>query len=594
MTFTAKNIPKALAKHPNWVCWKTITRSGMPTKVPVRPDGKPARSNDPSTWTSLDGVLDAFTGEFDGIGFVFDEAAGLCGVDLDGCRNPDTGEVAEWAKEIVTKFATYAEVSPSLTGVKLFCEGKSPFESGKKIELSVERVCDKTPAIEVYDRLRYFAVTGWRLKGPHEPKPASEALAWLKAKYWAEVKPKINGTFYCEAAIIDRARKYLAKVPPAVAGSGGHNRTFHAACVLVCGFGLGQHDALNILREWNQACQPPWSERELLHKIQDAAKQDGPRNYLRMVKQDQWGSVEIPSYTAEKPQTRKQRTTLVAAARQCLEKVRQGKTDIVSLGIPELDFALDGGVEPGELVIIGARPSHGKSAVALQFAHHWTFQGSKVLLISEEMSAIAMGKRTLQFASDIPRENWNYDIEEVEKQLTAYEETRQDVIVVESCGTALAAVAEIDRAVEEDKVKMAIVDYAQLLRSEGKTRYEQITNTSVLLRQAASRHKIVLLVLCQLSRAIETRQKFAPMMSDIKETGQLEQDADVIIFLCWPHRMDSKRDPKEYQFFVCKNRNRAINRGMVTCKFDPSRQTIGNTAQQVESEYAHAFDEWNS
>lgn len=70
----------------------------------------------------------------------------------------------------------------------------------------------------------------------------------------------------------DRARAYLARVPAAIAGSGGHNATFHAACVLVNGFGLPSGEALPLLMEWNARCQPPWSEADLRHKLASAEK----------------------------------------------------------------------------------------------------------------------------------------------------------------------------------------------------------------------------------------------------------------------------------------------------------------------------------
>ncbi len=80
--------------------------------------------------------------------------------------------------------------------------------------------------------------------------------------------------------MIDRARKYLDKVPPAISGSGGHGQTFHAACVLVQGFALERGAALELLSEWNQTCQPPWSNGELEHKIDDALEAEGPRGNL--------------------------------------------------------------------------------------------------------------------------------------------------------------------------------------------------------------------------------------------------------------------------------------------------------------------------
>ena len=59
--------------------------------------------------------------------------------------------------------------------------------------------------------------------------------------------------------VIERARRYVAKCPPAISGQAGHDATFHVACVLVNGFAFGEPDALALLREWNQSCLPPWS-----------------------------------------------------------------------------------------------------------------------------------------------------------------------------------------------------------------------------------------------------------------------------------------------------------------------------------------------
>ena len=79
---------------------------------------------------------------------------------------------------------------------------------------------------------------------------------------------------------INRARLYINEMPPAFSGDGGHNQTFSVACVLVLGFSLPPPQALALLREYNLRCEPPWSEKELQHKIEDADKKPGPRGYL--------------------------------------------------------------------------------------------------------------------------------------------------------------------------------------------------------------------------------------------------------------------------------------------------------------------------
>ena len=76
------------------------------------------------------------------------------------------------------------------------------------------------------------------------------------------------------------ARAYIAKIEGAISGQGGHNVTFRVACALVLGFDLSIDEARPLIEEWNDTCQPPWSDKELEHKLADAEEQSGPRGYL--------------------------------------------------------------------------------------------------------------------------------------------------------------------------------------------------------------------------------------------------------------------------------------------------------------------------
>lgn len=82
------------------------------------------------------------------------------------------------------------------------------------------------------------------------------------------------------ADVLERARRYLATIPPAIAGQRGHDRTFYAANRLIRGFALDPDAAYTLLAEWNRSCDPPWSEHELRRKLEQAAKQPGPRGFL--------------------------------------------------------------------------------------------------------------------------------------------------------------------------------------------------------------------------------------------------------------------------------------------------------------------------
>lgn len=598
MKLNLENVPEPMTARDQWVVWKLVTLSdGKLDKHPYQTNGILAKVNDQQTWTMFQRAVDCYErGGYAGIGYMFSADDPFVGIDLDGCRNLQTGAVAQWARDIVLALDSYAEVSPSETGIKVFVKGKSPFDTGKKKNISVEKVCDKEPAIEIYDKTRYFAVTGWRLKGPHEPQ--ARDITWLRTKFWGEESrpiPQVDWT--SEPAVVERARRYIAKLPPSITGCGGHNACFHAACVLAIGFGLPEGEVYGLLAEWNQQCQPPWSERELRHKVAQAMKQPGNRNYLRNAQPDRWSSIDVPKYEAPKPKEVKT-TGLAASSREYIERIRSGGANLIDLGLGDVDEAIGGGVEAGEIIVIGARPSHGKSAAALQIVHQWTGEGRPCLIISEEMSRQMLGKRTLQFISSVPQEHWKTNIDQLERTVAEYEETHAEAIIAESCGTAEAACEQMEAAVANHKVELVVIDYAQLLQSPGRGEYEKITATCRTLVTTVKNLGITAIFLCQLSREIEKRTKFIPQMGDLRGSGQFEQDADVILFMVWPHKIDQKFPAQEYQVFVAKNRNREINSRMVKARFVPSRQLITVEDYREKSKqmtnFSQSLHDWNN
>ena len=279
------NIPTALTQRAQWVTWKTEERDGKATKIPynARTQNK-AQSTNSGTWSPFGVALSAARRGYDGPGFVFSDADPFCGIDLDGCRDPETGHIAEWARDIIADLDTYTEVSPSKTGVKLFARGTLPKDARKKWKVKdAPHVCEKSPGVEMYDRGRYFAVTGWRLDGPSEPQERQVQVDALLAKYQPKRTPPQNGqnghddNGGAASSVAERAQKYLAKVPGAVAGQFGHDATFAAACVLVLDFNMTPDEAWPIFVEWNQKCDPPWSEHELHRKLDEANKRQGER-----------------------------------------------------------------------------------------------------------------------------------------------------------------------------------------------------------------------------------------------------------------------------------------------------------------------------
>jgi putative DNA primase/helicase len=148
MKLNLECLPEELRQRHQWVVWKLEERGGKPTKVPYIAGGSgKASSTDSLTWRSFEEAVQALeTGRYNGIGFVFSSGDPFAGVDLDDCRDPETGELEEWAAKIVEAFGSYAEVSQSGTGVHIIVKGKAPNKKRGKVE--------------AYSSERYFTMTG--------------------------------------------------------------------------------------------------------------------------------------------------------------------------------------------------------------------------------------------------------------------------------------------------------------------------------------------------------------------------------------------------------------------------------------------------
>ncbi len=155
-------IPKELRKVEHWVAWKkgNPKPNGKRPKIPMNPNtGESASPSDPQTWGPFEKTCKFYIKNKKrgcaGIGFVFNDSDPYWGMDLDHCRNKKTGELSKLARDVLSQFDTYAEISPSGTGIKLIGKGKLP---GKGIH---------TDKVELYDCKRFFTITGWCLGGHH-------------------------------------------------------------------------------------------------------------------------------------------------------------------------------------------------------------------------------------------------------------------------------------------------------------------------------------------------------------------------------------------------------------------------------------------
>ena len=184
-------LPIDMLELPRWLVWKRVQRGeGKPTKVPYNArTGRKGDVTDAATWATFSAALAAYRqkpGRYAGVGFVLGD--GISGVDLDACREPETGELAPWALAIVRELAGYVEVSPSGTGVHIIARGALP--SGGR----------RRGPVELYESDRFFTVTGETLAdgvsstGEARALPdRTDALAVLHARIFAPIETPASG-----------------------------------------------------------------------------------------------------------------------------------------------------------------------------------------------------------------------------------------------------------------------------------------------------------------------------------------------------------------------------------------------------------------
>jgi putative DNA primase/helicase len=161
--------PGELRTADQFVCWREEIRDGEPTKVPYSVAGGKASTTNPKTWAPLNAALShAAEHGMSGVGFVFTEDDPFAGIDIDKCRNAETGEIEPWARKIVAALDSYTEVSPSGTGLHIFVKATLPGPNNRK------------GPVEMYESGRYFTLTGEHLGGTpteiHERQDALERL----------------------------------------------------------------------------------------------------------------------------------------------------------------------------------------------------------------------------------------------------------------------------------------------------------------------------------------------------------------------------------------------------------------------------------
>jgi replicative DNA helicase len=249
-----------------------------------------------------------------------------------------------------------------------------------------------------------------------------------------------------------------------------------------------------------------------------------------------------------------------------LERIfREGKSITgVSTGYTELDKLLSG-LQPSELLILAARPSQGKTALALNFAENISIRaGSPVAFFSLEMSKESLLQRLVASVAQIDAHKFrsgHLSREDWRRMTEALGTISSAPLWIDDAGSTsvLEIGAKARRLKREKGLALVVVDYLQLITGRGRfsNRQEEVSSISRGLKGLAKELQIPVLVLSQLTRAPE-REERGPQLSDLRESGAIEQDADVVMFIYRPHWSKMEASPEERdqaEIQVAKQRN---------------------------------------
>jgi replicative DNA helicase len=257
---------------------------------------------------------------------------------------------------------------------------------------------------------------------------------------------------------------------------------------------------------------------------------------------------------------------VLSAMDQIAARAESGGHAVTGLasGLIDLDD-ITGGFQPGQLVVLAARPSMGKTALALNACDHAAINlRVPVLVVSLEMGRLEIAERLLCARSRVDgyklRTGMGLGNREMTQLGKAYNELQsggQIYIDDTPARNMLQITAAARRLRLRKEIGLIVVDYIQLIDSEQSrdSRQEQIAKISRRLKTLARELRVPVIALSQLNRAVESREDRRPRMADLRESGAIEQDADIVLLLHRPDYYDDKDQPGIAELIVAKNRN---------------------------------------
>ena len=282
---------------------------------------------------------------------------------------------------------------------------------------------------------------------------------------------------------------------------------------------------------------------------------------------------------------------VVLNALEKIEKASKSKGTVTGIptGFIDLDYKTSG-LQPSDLILVAARPSMGKTAFVLNIAQHVAFkQNRTVAIFSLEMSKEQLVNRLFSLESYVDAQllrTGNLKDSDWEKLIEgAGTIGRSNLIIDDTPGISISEMRSKCRKYKmEHNLELIIIDYLQLMSGSvggrNESRQQEISDISRSLKAVARELSVPVIALSQLSRAVEQRPDHRPMLSDLRESGAIEQDADVVMFI---YRDDYYNKDTEHvneaEIIIAKQRNGPI--GTVTLTWLPQYTKFANSERKV-------------
>lgn len=287
--------------------------------------------------------------------------------------------------------------------------------------------------------------------------------------------------------------------------------------------------------------------------------------------------------------------TIVLKTLQDISKAYQTKGNVtgIATGFTDLDYMLSG-LQPSDLILVAARPSMGKTAFVLNIASYVAVRNNiPTVIFSLEMSGDQLAKRMLSLETGVEAQSLRTgDLNDREwgKVMEGGEILGHSELIIDSTpGISIAELRSKCRKFKLEKdIKLVIIDYLQLMTGNGHTdsRQQEISDISRSLKSLARELSVPVVALSQLSRAVEQRPDHRPMLSDLRESGAIEQDADVVMFIYREDYYNKELEPEKKdvsEIIIAKQRNGPI--GTVRLAWIPKYTKFGNLERKRKDNF---------